>query len=99
MKITIQSLKFTAKEELKDFINEKVGKLSRFDDKIISADVTLQVDKSNKIENKVCDIRLIVPGYDDFVKKNAATFEEAVLNGVETLQTILQRKKAQAKVI
>ncbi|HEY5370392.1 MAG TPA: HPF/RaiA family ribosome-associated protein [Hanamia sp.] len=99
MKISIQSLKFTAKEELKDFVNEKVGKLSRFDDKIISADVTLQVDKSNKIENKVCDIRLIVPGYDDFVKKNAATFEEAVLNAVETLQTILQRKKAQAKGI
>jgi len=96
MKINIQSLKFTAKEELKDFVNEKVGKLSRFDDKIISADVTLQVDKSNKIENKVCDIRLIVPGYDDFVKKNAATFEEAILNAVDTLQTILQRKKAQA---
>jgi putative sigma-54 modulation protein len=99
MKINIQSLKFTAKDELKDFVNEKVGKLSRFDDKIISADVTLLVDKSTRIENKVCDIRLIVPGYDDFVKKNAATFEEAILTAVDTLQTILQRKKAQTKLI
>lgn len=99
MKINIQSLKFTAKDELKDFVNEKVGRLSRFDDKIISADVTLQVDKSTRIENKVCDIRLIVPGYDDFVKKNAATFEEAVLTAVDTLQTILQKKKAQTKLI
>ena len=95
MKINIQSLKFTAKEELLDFVKEKVGKLSRFDDKIISAEVTLQLDTSNKLENKICDIRLIVPGYDDFVQKNAASFEEAVLNAVDTLQTILQRKKAQ----
>ena len=95
MKINIRSLKFTAKEELLDFVKEKVGKLSRFDDKIISAEVTLQLDTSNKLENKICDIRLIVPGYDDFVKKNAASFEEAVLNAVDTLQTILQRKKAQ----
>lgn len=97
MKINIQSLKFTAKQELKDFVNDKVAKLSRFDDKIISADVTLELDTANTIENKMCDIRLNVPGYDDFVKKNAATFEEAVLNCVDTLQTILQRKKAQAK--
>ncbi len=97
MKINIQSLKFTAKQELKDFVNEKVGKLSRFDDKIISADVTLELDTANKIDNKICDIRLIVPGYDDFVKKNAVTFEEAVSSAVETLQTVLQRKKAQAK--
>ncbi len=95
MKINIQSLKFTAKEELLDFVKEKVGKLSRFNDKIISAEVTLQLDTANKLENKICDIRLIVPGYDDFVKKNAASFEEAVLNAVDTLQTILHRKKAQ----
>lgn len=97
MTINIQSLKFTAKQELQDFVNEKVGKLSRFDDKIISADVTLELDTANKIDNKICEIRLIVPGYDDFVKKNATTFEEAVLNSVDTLQTILQRKKSQAK--
>jgi ribosomal subunit interface protein len=96
MKINIQSLKFTAKEKLLDFVNEKVSKLSRFDDRIISVDVTLQLDTANTAENKICDIRLNVPGNDDFVKKNAATFEEAVLNAVDTLQTILQRKKAQA---
>jgi hypothetical protein len=35
----------------------------------------------------------VVPGYDDFVKKNAATFEEAILNSVEVLQKILKRRK------
>ncbi len=93
MKINLQSLKFTAKEELKNFVEDKVSKLSRYDDKIISAEVTLTLEEGKIPENKVCEIRLIVPGNDDFVKKSAATFEEAVLNAVVTLQTILQRKK------
>ncbi|MEO8720082.1 MAG: HPF/RaiA family ribosome-associated protein [Ginsengibacter sp.] len=95
MNINLQTLKFKAKPELINFVNEKVGKLSRFDDKIISADVTLSVDGANILDNKICDIRLIVPGNDDFVKKNAATFEEAVSNSVDILQKILQRKKGQ----
>lgn len=93
MKINLQSLKFTAKNELKNFVEDKVSKLSRYDDKIISAEVTLTLEEGKIPENKVCEIRLIVPGNDDFVKKSAATFEEAILNAVVTLQTILQRKK------
>ena len=98
MKINLQTLKFKAKPELVSFVNEKVGKLSRYDDKIISADVTLSIDSANVPENKICDIRLIVPGNDDFVKKNAATFEEAIQNCVDILQKVLHRKKDQAGV-
>jgi len=96
MKINLQTLKFKAKDELINFVNEKVGKLSRFDDKIISADVTLSLDGANIPENKICDIRLIVPGNDDFVKRNAATFEEAIQSCVDILQKVLHRKKDQA---
>ncbi len=96
MKINLKSLKFTAKKELKDFVEEKVSKLSRFDDKIISADVTLLLDTAAIPENKICEIRLVVPGNDDFVKKNAETFEAAVLDSVDTLQKVLQRKKTKA---
>jgi putative sigma-54 modulation protein len=95
MKINLQTLKFKAKDELDNFVTEKVSKLERFDDKIISADVTLSID-GDIPENKVCEIRLIVPGYDDFVKKNAATFEEAISSSVDTLQKILRRKKEKA---
>lgn len=94
MKINLQTLKFKAKEELNNFVTEKVSKLERFDDKIMSADVTLFLDGASVPENKICEIRLIVPGYDDFVKKNAATFEEAISSSVDTLQKILRRKKS-----
>jgi ribosomal subunit interface protein len=99
MKINLKWLKFTAKQELKDFVDEKVSKLSRYDDKIISADVTLLLEETSSPENKTCEIRLIVPGNDDFVKKTAATFEEAILTCVVTLQTVLQRKKDKAQKV
>jgi len=96
MKINTKCLKFRAKKELKDFVNEKVSKLSRYDDKIISVDVTLSLDTANIPDNKICEIRLVVPGNDNFVKKNAASFEEAVLTSVDVLKKVLNRKKIQA---
>jgi ribosomal subunit interface protein len=96
MKINLQSLKFTAREELKNFVEDKVSKLSRYDDKIISAEVTLTLEEGKNPDNKICEIRLVVPGNDDFVKKNGTTFEEAIMSAVLTLQTILQRKKEKA---
>jgi putative sigma-54 modulation protein len=93
MKINLQSLHFKASDNLKEFVEEKVGKLSRYDDKIISADVTLFSDDGKNIDNKVCEIRLVVPGYDDFVKKNATSYEEATSVAVEALQKIIRRKK------
>lgn len=96
MKINIKALKFRAKKELKEYVIEKVSKLSRFDERIMSADVTLTLDSANIPENKICDIRLVVPGYDEFVKKNASTFEEAILSSVDVLQKVLNRKKVQS---
>jgi len=93
MKINLKSLKFTAKKHLVDFVEEKVSKLERFDDKIISAEVTLYVQDGKHTDNKACDIRLVIPGNDLIVKRNATTFQEAVLNGVETLQNLLNRKR------
>ena len=96
MKINLQSLHFKASDHLKDFIDEKVGKLAHFDDKIISADVTLFTDDGNNTDNKFCEIRLSVPGYDDFVEKNGESYEAATSDAVDTLQTILRRKKDRA---
>ncbi len=94
MQINLQTLKFDAKDGLKDYVHEKVGKLSQYDDKIIRADVTLSLN-GDAVENKVCEIRLVVPGNDDFVKKNATSFEESVHSCVDILQKILRRKKEQ----
>jgi ribosomal subunit interface protein len=93
MKINLQCVHFKASEELKGFVDEKVGKLSRLYEDILSADVSLIAEDVKIKNNKTCEIRLVVPGYDDFVKKEATTCEEAVLDAVETLQTVVQHKK------
>ncbi|MBN9350462.1 MAG: ribosome-associated translation inhibitor RaiA [Chitinophagaceae bacterium] len=93
MKINLQCLKFTAKDRLRDFVNEKVSKLEKFDDRILSAEVTLSVQDGKHVDNKACDIRLVVPGNDLIVKRSAVTFQEAILIAVETLQETLKRKK------
>lgn len=92
MKINVKSIKFTAKDHLKEYVHEKVSKLLRFDDKIISAEVSLQME-DGVINNKSCIIRLVVPGNDLIAKKAGDSFEEAVLGTVDTMQNILQRRK------
>ncbi len=92
MKINLQTLHFKASDDLKNLVEEKVSKLDRFNSSIISAEVIL-TDEGDRLLNKTCDIRLIIPGNDDMVKKSAATFEEALSEAVNTLQGILSAKK------
>ena len=92
MKINLQTLHFKPSSKLSEFVDQKVSKLFRFDASIISAEVVLTLD-GNSVDNKTCDIRLVVPGNDDFVKKTAVSFEEAIADCVDRLQLILTEKK------
>jgi putative sigma-54 modulation protein len=93
MKIIIQSLHFTAKPKLNQFVNDKVGKLAHLADKAESADVCLSLEKSDTGDNKVCEIKLKVPGNDLFAKKKAETFEEAIMDTVGALQEQIRKDK------
>jgi putative sigma-54 modulation protein len=93
MTINIQTLDFTAKKELNDFIHEKVNSLSRIREDIISAEVALKLDKSTTDENKICDIRLVIPGNDLFAKRNARSFEEAIKDVVTALEKQIIKQK------
>ena len=69
MNIIIKSVDFKAGNALETFVREKVKKLFRQCDSIIRANVILRKGESKNPENKLCEIRLVVPGYDHFVKK------------------------------
>jgi len=97
MDITIQSLHFTASEELKDFINEKVKKLTHYFDKIESATVTLKLENSEDTDNRICEIRLAVPGNDLFAKRQAQTFELATSEVVDALEHQLNKLKSKTE--
>lgn len=93
MHINIQSSGFTPKQELTRFIHEKVEKLFRYYGEIISYDVALRIDNSGTKENKLCEIRVAIPGNDLRASALCKTFEEAVMNVVEIIQGQIKRKK------
>ena len=93
MKIGIQSPGFTVKPELTGYIHEKVEKLSRYYGEIITCGVVLRLDNSETKENKLCEIRLAIPGNDLMANTRCKTFEKAVSNAVEIIKGQIKRKK------
>jgi putative sigma-54 modulation protein len=93
MKVKIQSLHFDADQKLLDFIDEKVNKLVTFNSSIIDAEVTLRLENSSTSENKIAEIKLLVPGPDLFAKRQCKTFEEATDQAVEALRRQLKKSK------
>ncbi len=93
MNIIIKSVDFKAGQKLEAFVREKVEKLFRQCDKIIRAHVMLRKEGSKKLENRLCEIRLVVPGYDHFVKKSSMGYRRAVSESVDVMQEILRRNK------
>jgi ribosome-associated translation inhibitor RaiA len=93
MDIIVQSVGFKASEALEALVREKVTKLDTLSDKIIRANVTFYEASKGNPENNICEIRLEVPGNDHFVKKGSALYEQALLECIDTLQNIMQKKK------
>ena len=93
MKIDIQSRDFTAKQELLDFVNEKVGKLEHYLHDIISSEVVLAIDKSSTNENKFAEIRLLIPGNDLFATSQCKSFEEAISTTINALERQIEKHK------
>ncbi len=97
MKVTISSIHFKADVKLEDFIREKTAKLPNLFDGVIGCDVTLKVDAASNNENKIAEIRVMIPGNDLFAKKQARTFEEAVDNSVDALKRQVKKHKEKLK--
>jgi putative sigma-54 modulation protein len=94
MKITIQSPDFKADQKLLDLVTEKVEKLGKFSERIHEASVTLKLDRSDTKENKICEIRLGIPGNDLFATKQCQSFEEAASKTSDALKSQIEAWKA-----
>ncbi len=99
MTITVQSVHFDADKKLISFVNEKVEKLSHFFDNIIGAEVILRLDKSSTSDNKIAEIKLLIPGNDLFAKRQCKTFEEAADSAVAALKTQIKKHKEKVRQV
>ena len=93
MDIKVNTVHFTADKKLVDHINKKVGKLGQFFDRIIGAEVFLRLENVHDDENKIAEVKLLIPGDDLFVKKQAKTFEEAINKAVDSLNRQVSKYK------
>lgn len=93
MEITINAVKFKADDKLVEFIEKKVQKIETLLSQAIKVEVALNVDKEHDINNKIADIRVIIPNYDLFASKQCDTFEEAVGMCVDAIKKQIEKLK------
>ncbi len=94
MNVKIQSVKFDADRKLTEFVESKLEKLEKFEDKIISADVFLKIDKDHESGNKVATVNIIIPGGDLVAERRAKSFEEAVDECIDAVKKQIEKQKA-----
>jgi putative sigma-54 modulation protein len=93
MKVNVHAVNFAVDRKLVDFIQERMEKLEKYYDKIVSFDVFLKVEKTSEKENKIIEVKVHVPGDDLIVKKQCKTFEEGVELSAESLERLLVKRK------
>ena len=93
MKVSVHAVNFTVDKRLVDFIQERLDKLEKYYDKVVSADVFLKVEKTSEKDNKIVEVKINVPGDEFLVKKQCKTFEEALELSAESLQRMLVKRK------
>ena len=93
MKVNVNAVNFTVDRKLVDFIQVRFDKLDKFYDKIVSSDVFLKVDNTSEKENKMAEVKILVPGDDLVVKKQCKSVEEAIELSAESLERLLVKHK------
>lgn len=93
MKVNVHAVNFTVDAKLVDFAQERMGKLEKYYDKIVSSDIYLKVEKTSDKENKIAEIKIHVPGDDFIVEKQCKTFEAAIELAAESLERSLLKRK------
>lgn len=97
MKVNINAVHFKTDTKLENFIERKIGKLSGMFEGVIGSEVTLKVEQSEKKDNKIAEIRLLIKGYDLYAKKQSKTFEEATDTAIDALKKQLEKYKKRVK--
>ena len=93
MKTIIQTPDFKATQELLDFVDTKIQKLDHLSDRIVEGRVILKLDKSSTRDNKLCEIRIVIPGNDLFATSKSNTFEAAASEAADAVKQMIVKWK------
>lgn len=93
MKLQMHSIHFDADQKLINFIQKKADKLDTYYDQIIDGEVFMRLDKNNRSENKIVELKINVPGKQLFAKNQSDSFEAAADEAVEGLRRQIKKYK------
>ena len=98
MKVHTHSVHFSADAKLISFIEKKLNKLDQFFDRIVSANVTLKLENSGQVKDKVVDIRINIPGTVLYVKETNKTFEASIDSAISSLKRQVLKHKERLRM-
>ncbi|SEP81116.1 ribosome hibernation-promoting factor, HPF/YfiA family [Flavobacterium urocaniciphilum] len=93
MKVNIHAVNFNIDRKLVDFVDERMSRLEKYYDRVVSSDAFLKLDNTSEKENKIVELKVLVPGDDFVVKKQSKSFEEAADLAIESLERLLVKRK------
>ncbi len=95
MNISVKSVHFHADQKLVTYIEKKISRLNRyFERSNVEAEVHLKLQENGgRVQDKITEIKLHVPGGWVMDKKTSKTFESAITASVDTLKRQLVRHK------
>ncbi|MBS1543576.1 MAG: ribosome-associated translation inhibitor RaiA [Bacteroidetes bacterium] len=96
MKIQVHSIHFDADRKLIEFVEQRIGKLQTFYDRMTDGEVFLRLNNEG-VNNKTVEIRINVPGKQLFAKEQAKSFEAAADLATEALENQLKKFKTRLK--
>ena len=89
MKLSVQPLNFEIAKQLDDFISKKTARFGRHLREDDELSIRLSVVKPATIQNKQADVRI----GDLFASKTCDTFEQAISEALDALESRLENRK------
>ena len=93
MTLNIQSPDISLTQETVDFLKRKLTLLTRRYPETLGMEATFRSERSATHENKRCELRLMVPGYDLLASSRGSTFEAAIAATSEALERQIEKRK------
>ncbi len=93
MTVNIQYVQMATSEAMSEYVNNKLSKLGKKYDWIISATVHFQAQHDPKGKGKICKMELSLPGPRLFATSNEENYENAVKETIRDLERQLKKRK------
>ena len=93
MKVNVHAVNLNVDRKLVGYVQDRLDKLEKYYDRVVSSDVFFKLDNTSDKENKIAEIKITVPGDEFMVKKQCKSFEEAVELAADSMERLLMKRK------